>query len=96
MPFENEQKCQFLKIDMRDIALDKNNKIRPLEKDSIQFKHNGTYKKSVLISNKRVLIFSAKEVWLLDISDKIREIPIKLDFPHPDLGEIHRVISFMA
>ena len=96
MPFENEQKCQFLKIDMRNIAYDKNNIIRPLEKDSIQFKHNGTYKKSVLISNKRVLIFSAKEVWLLDISDKIREKPIKLDFPSPDLGEIHRVISFMA
>ena len=54
------------------------------------------YKRSVLISNKKVLVFTTKEVSLIDISDKDREGPIKLPFPNPDLGDIHRVINFMT
>ena len=96
MPFERDAECQFLKIDMRDKSLDVYKKIRPVEKDSISCKVKGMYKKSALISNKRVLLFTSKEVLLIDISDKNREEPIKLAYPSPDLSDIHRVIMYMA
>ena len=69
MPFETSPECQFLKIDLKDISLDANKKVRPVEKDTIFHKHKGVYKRSSLISNKHVLVFSSKEVWLVDISD---------------------------
>ena len=49
MPFEKTPECQFLKIDLKDISLDANKKVRPVEKETIFHKHKGVYKRSSLI-----------------------------------------------
>ena len=57
---------------------------------------SGTYKRSTLISNDRLLLFGSKEVKLIDLSDRDRKPPVKIEIPNKDLGEIHRSMCFVS
>ena len=95
MPFENFSKCQFVKIDLQDKVFDKKKKLI-IEKQPIIVEFSGTYKRSTLITNDRLLLFGSKDVKLVDLSDRDRKDPVSVDMPHKDLGEIHRSMCFVS